>query len=133
MFVKLDQLFKISLLWTFIFIDIYAILCNVNCSFFSIAGKILESSKPEYATCRSLLRSGLASSLRVNIRAVRWKPSGIVEHSSILYPLFQILLLHLTSKCLCISVFLSVICFQIFCWILVVKEYLKRSLISEHL
>ncbi|XP_022962618.1 uncharacterized protein LOC111463014 [Cucurbita moschata] len=33
-------------------------------------GKILESSKPEYATCRSLLRSGIASSLRVNIRAV---------------------------------------------------------------
>ncbi|KAA0064710.1 uncharacterized protein E5676_scaffold187G00160 [Cucumis melo var. makuwa] len=33
-------------------------------------GKILEGSKPEYATCRSLLRSGLASSLRVNIRAV---------------------------------------------------------------
>lgn len=33
-------------------------------------GKILGSSEPEYATCRSLLRSGLASSLRVNIRAV---------------------------------------------------------------
>lgn len=87
-------------MWT----DIYAILCNVNCSFFSIAGKLLESSKPEYATCRSLLRSGLASSLRVNIRAVSWKPSGIV-HSSILYLLFQAPLLRLTSKCLYIPVF----------------------------
>ena len=130
--VKLDQPFKISLVRTFMFIDIYAILCNVNC-FFSIAGKILEGSKPEYATCRSLLRSGLASSLRVNIRAVSWKPSGIVEHSSILYLLFQILLLRLTSKCLYISVFLSIICFQIYYSILLVKEYLKRSLISEHL
>ncbi|XP_010261901.1 PREDICTED: uncharacterized protein LOC104600569 [Nelumbo nucifera] len=32
--------------------------------------KALESNKPEYATCRSLLRSGPVASLRVNIRAV---------------------------------------------------------------
>ncbi|XP_057504243.1 uncharacterized protein LOC130787808 [Actinidia eriantha] len=33
-------------------------------------GKTLEVDKPEYASCRSLLRSGPAASLRVNIRAV---------------------------------------------------------------
>ncbi|XVE97762.1 hypothetical protein REPUB_Repub03eG0046700 [Reevesia pubescens] len=32
--------------------------------------KTLEVDKPEYATCRSLLRSGPAASLRINIRAV---------------------------------------------------------------
>lgn len=33
-------------------------------------GKTLEAEKPEYAACRSLLRAGPASSLRMNIRAV---------------------------------------------------------------
>ncbi|XP_047306878.1 uncharacterized protein LOC124910295 [Impatiens glandulifera] len=33
-------------------------------------GKSLEASKPEYSTCRNVLRSGPAASLRVNIRAV---------------------------------------------------------------
>lgn len=32
--------------------------------------KTLEGDKPEYAACRTLLRSGPAASLRVNIRAV---------------------------------------------------------------
>ncbi|XP_042507642.1 uncharacterized protein LOC122083809 [Macadamia integrifolia] len=32
--------------------------------------KTLESEQPQYSTCRSLLRSGPAASLRVNIRAV---------------------------------------------------------------
>lgn len=32
--------------------------------------KSLEFDQPQYATCRSLLRSGPAASLRVNIRAV---------------------------------------------------------------
>ncbi|XP_040999099.1 uncharacterized protein LOC121244917 isoform X2 [Juglans microcarpa x Juglans regia] len=32
--------------------------------------KSLEAEQPQYATCRSLLRSGPAGSLRVNIRAV---------------------------------------------------------------
>lgn len=37
----------------------------------TIAEKTLDvDDKPEYATCRSLLRSGPAASLRVNIRAV---------------------------------------------------------------
>lgn len=33
-------------------------------------GKTLEVDKPQYSACRNLLRSGPASSLRVNIRAV---------------------------------------------------------------
>ncbi|GAA0157275.1 hypothetical protein LIER_14580 [Lithospermum erythrorhizon] len=33
-------------------------------------GELLEADKPVYAACRSLLRSGPAASLRVNIRAV---------------------------------------------------------------
>lgn len=32
--------------------------------------KSLEGDQPQFATCRSLLRSGPAASLRVNIRAV---------------------------------------------------------------
>lgn len=34
------------------------------------AEKSLEGDQPPFATCRSLLRSGPAASLRVNIRAV---------------------------------------------------------------
>ncbi|XP_060673013.1 uncharacterized protein LOC107420121 isoform X2 [Ziziphus jujuba] len=33
-------------------------------------GQTLEDDQPQYASCRSLLRSGPAASLRVNIRAV---------------------------------------------------------------
>lgn len=33
-------------------------------------GKSLEIERPKFADCRSLLRSGPAASLRVNIRAV---------------------------------------------------------------
>lgn len=38
--------------------------------FWKIAEKYLEADKPQYDSCRSLLRSGPAASLRVNIRAV---------------------------------------------------------------
>ena len=44
--------------------------------------KTLEAEQPQYASCRSLLRSGPAASLRVNIRAVSW---GFLELFSILY------------------------------------------------
>lgn len=140
---RLDPWFKISHVKAYVFVDIYAIICNANCFFLSIAGKILESSKPEYATCRSLLRSGIASSLRVNIRAVSWKPSAIIAYSSIFPALsnsrtpfdvvefeysrfpFRTLLsnLLLNSVSYCCEAFYSIL----------LKNILKRSLISEQL
>lgn len=38
--------------------------------FLSNSEKTLEVDQPQYTSCRNLLRSGPAASLRVNIRAV---------------------------------------------------------------
>ncbi|CAI9095933.1 OLC1v1031973C4 [Oldenlandia corymbosa var. corymbosa] len=45
-------------------------------------GKFLEVDKPKFGDCRSLLRSGPASSLRVNIRAVAQYASESADNNS---------------------------------------------------
>ncbi|MCL7050342.1 hypothetical protein MKW94_030099 [Papaver nudicaule] len=51
-------------------LEVYVPAVILSKSQFRDLEKTLEAEKPQYAACRSLLRSGPAASLRVNIRAV---------------------------------------------------------------
>ncbi|KAF6140527.1 hypothetical protein GIB67_035554 [Kingdonia uniflora] len=51
-------------------LDVYVPAVILTQSQFKDLEKTLEGEQPQYAACRSLLRSGPAASLRVNIRAV---------------------------------------------------------------
>lgn len=62
--------------------------------YFDVVGQYLEGDEPKFADCRNLLRSGPASSLRINIRAV-----------SDPYNIFS---LHLLLKVHCPALFLLV-------------------------
>lgn len=43
---------------------------SILMSITDVVGQYLEDDQPKFADCRNLLRSGPASSLRINIRAV---------------------------------------------------------------